>query len=62
MLTVSTPAAWSSRAASMVRSMRTERGGSISTEMTKRPSAQRLEQAGRREGFGRSPRPMPERS
>ena len=39
MLTASTPAAWSRRAASIVRSMRTERGGSISTEMTKRRSA-----------------------
>ena len=34
MLTASTPAAWRSRAASIVRSMRTERGGSISTEIT----------------------------
>ena len=59
MLTTSTPAAWSSRAASMVRSMRTDRGGSISTQMTNRPSAsararprgrrRRLE-AGRRAG------------
>ena len=39
MLTASTPAAWSSRAASIVRSMRTERGGSISTEMTNRRSS-----------------------
>ena len=37
--TTSTPASWSSRAASMVRSMRIERGGSISTEMTNVPSA-----------------------
>ena len=42
MLTRSTPAAWSSRAASIVRSMRIERGGSISTEMTKRPSRRAL--------------------
>ena len=39
MFTMSTPAAWSRRAASIVRSMRTERGGSISTEITYRPSA-----------------------
>ena len=39
MFTVSTPAAWSRRAASIVRSMRTDRGGSISTEMKYRPSA-----------------------
>ena len=38
MLTRSTPAAWSSRAASIVRSIRIERGGSISTEMTNRRS------------------------
>ena len=41
MLTRSTPASWSTAAASIVRSMRTERGGSISTLMTKRPSASR---------------------
>ncbi len=39
MLTRSTPASWSSRAASIVRSIRIERGGSISTEMTNRPAA-----------------------
>ena len=39
MLTRSTPASESTRAASRVRSMRTDRGGSISTLMTKRPSA-----------------------
>ena len=38
-LTRSTPAAWRSRAASIVRSMRIERGGSISTDTTKRPAA-----------------------
>ena len=37
--TASTPAACSSRAASMVRSMRTLRGGSISTETTNRLAA-----------------------
>ena len=40
-LTRSTPAAWRSRAASIVRSMRIERGGSISTETTNRPAARR---------------------
>ena len=38
MLTRSTPASRSSRAASIVRSIRIERGGSISTDTTKRPA------------------------
>ncbi len=38
-LTRSAPASWSRRPASIVRSMRTLRGGSISTEMTNRPAA-----------------------
>ena len=53
-LTASTPAAWSSRAASIVRSMRTERGGSISTEMTNRRVPQRPEQPGRGQRGSRS--------
>ena len=39
--TRSTPASRSSRAASIVRSIRMERGGSISTETTNRPAASR---------------------
>ena len=40
MLTRSTPASRRSRAASIVRSIRIERGGSISTETTNRPLAE----------------------
>ena len=71
MLTRSAPASRSSRAASIVRSMRTLRGGSISTEITKRPSASAYAEAraarsssidrGRlgRRGRGASPRSRP---
>ena len=38
-LTASTPASWRRRAASIVRSIRTDRGGSISTETTNRRAA-----------------------
>ena len=47
-LTTSTPASRRSRAASIVRSIRTERGGSISTDTTNRPAARSGRQAGRR--------------
>ena len=43
----STPAAWSSRAASIVRSMRIERGGSISTEIDEPAVRERPRQPGR---------------
>ena len=38
-LTASTPASWRRRAASIVRSIRTDRGGSISTDTTNRRAA-----------------------
>ncbi len=52
--TTSTPAALRVRAASRVRSIRTERGGSISTETTNRPAASA---AASRVGGGASPTP-----
>ena len=56
MLTRSTPASRRSRAASIVRSIRIERGGSISTETTKRPSRSFGEELGRRRRLaGRRP-------
>ena len=53
-LTRSTPASRRSRAAAIVRSIRMLRGGSISTETTKRPAARSAGQARRRRRVVRS--------